>query len=421
MNAADITSIPILPVQQAERIPIVDILRGFALFGILFVNMTIFSHPMQAIVLPTDPNWPFYDRAALWLIHALGEGKFYALFSMLFGLGLTLQMDRIEGRGGRFVPLYARRLLVLLAIGLVHAFLIWMGDILILYALLGFLLILFRKAKPRTLLIWVVLLIALPLLFNAAVTGLVSWASTVPEAAPQIEQSFAQAEASFVTDLERAAQVYGNGDFAAITDQRVRDYLSMGMAGFTVMGFNVMAMFLLGVYFGKRGIFKNLEEHRGLFRKLLLWGLLIGLTGNLLYATLIMPISRIYQTWTLFLATTGQAVGAPLLMLAYVSALCLLALSPAWGKRLQVLAPVGQMALTNYLTQSLVCTLIFYGYGLGLFGKVGHAAGIALTLVIYLLQIPLSHWWMKRFYYGPAEWLWRSLTYLKLQPLRRIS
>jgi uncharacterized protein len=215
--------------------------------------------------------------------------------------------------------------------------------------------------------------------------------------------------------------VYGNGDFAAITDQRVRDYLSMGMAGFTVMGFNVMAMFLLGVYFGKRGIFKNLEEHRGLFRKLLLWGLLIGLTGNLLYATLIMPISRIYQTWTLFLATTGQAVGAPLLMLAYVSALCLLALSPAWGKRLQVLAPVGQMALTNYLTQSLVCTLIFYGYGLGLFGKVGHAAGIALTLVIYLLQIPLSHWWMKRFYYGPAEWLWRSLTYLKLQPLRRIS
>jgi len=413
------TSAPLTPVQPAERIQIVDILRGFALFGILFVNMTIFSHPMQAIVLPSDPALPLHDRAALWLIHALGEGKFYALFSLLFGLGLTLQMERIEGRGGRFVPLYVRRLLVLLGIGIVHAFLIWMGDILILYALLGFLLILFRKARPRTLLIWVVVLIALPLLFSAALTGLISWAGTIPEAAAQIEQSFAEAEASFVTDLERAYRVYADGDFAAITAQRVRDYFSMGMAGFVVMGFNVMAMFLLGVYFGKRGIFKNLEEHRGLFRKLLLWGLLMGLTGNLLYATLVMPISRVYQTWTLWLATTGQAVGAPLLMLAYVSALCLLALSPAWGKRLQVLAPVGQMALSNYLTQSIVCTLIFYGYGLGLFGKVGHAAGIALTFVIYLLQIPLSHWWMKRFYYGPAEWLWRSLTYLKPQPMKR--
>ncbi len=410
---------PLAPVQQTERIQIVDILRGFALFGILFVNMTIFSHPMQAIVLPTDPSLPWVDRAALWLIHALGEGKFYALFSLLFGLGLTLQMERIEGRGGRFVPLYARRLLVLLGIGLVHAFLIWMGDILILYALLGFLLILFRKAQPRTLLIWVVILIALPLLFNAAITGLVSWASTIPEVAPQIEQSFAEAEAGFVADLERAAQVYANGNFAEITAQRVSDYFSMGLAGFTVMGFNVMAMFLLGVYFGKREIFKNLEANRGLFRRLLVWGLIAGLTGNLLYATLIMPISRVYQTGTLLLATTGQTVGAPLLMLGYVSTLCLLALNPVWGKRLQVLAPVGQMALTNYLTQSIVCTLIFYGYGLGLFGKVGHAAGIALTIGLYLLQIPLSHWWMKRFYYGPAEWLWRSLTYLKPQPMKR--
>lgn len=415
------TSAPVLPVQQAERIQIVDILRGFALFGILFVNMTIFSQPMQAIVLPVDPSLPWHDRAALWLIHALGEGKFYTLFSLLFGLGLFLQMERIEARGGRFVPLYARRLLVLLGFGLVHAFLIWMGDILILYALLGFLLILFRKAKPRTLLIWVFVLIALPIVFNAAITGLVTWASAIPEAAPQIEQSFAEAEAGFAADLERAAQVYATGNFAEITAQRVSDYFSMGVAGFGVMGFNVMAMFLLGLYFGKREIFRNLEAHRGLFTRLLVTGLALGLTGNLLYAALVMPISRVYQTWTLFLATTAQAAGAPLLMLAYVSAFCLLALHPTWGKRISILAPVGQMALTNYLTQSIVCTLIFYGYGLGLFGKMGAAAGIGLTIVIYLLQIPLSHWWMKRFYYGPTEWLWRLLTYLKPQPMKRTN
>ncbi len=411
----------VAPVQQTERVQIVDILRGFALFGILFVNMMIFSHPIQAIILPADPSLPWVDRAALWLIHALGEGKFYALFSMLFGLGLTLLMGRVEGRGGKFVPLYLRRLLVLLGFGLVHAFLVWMGDILILYALLGFLLVLFRKARPRTLLIWSVILIAIPIVFNAAITGLVSLANSIPEAAPQIEQSFAEVEASFVTDLQRAYQVYANGNFAEITAQRASDYFIMGLAGFAVMGFNVMAMFLLGVYFGKREIFKNLETNRGLFRSLLAWGLVVGLGGNLLYATLVMPISRVYQTGTLLLATTAQAVGAPLLMLGYVSALCLLALNPVWGKRISVFAPVGQMALTNYLTQSLVCTLIFYGYGLGLFGQVGHAAGIGLTIVLYLIQIPISHWWMKRFQYGPAEWLWRSLTYGKFQPMKRLT
>lgn len=409
-----------MPVQQTERIQIVDILRGFALFGILLVNMALFSHPFQDLLFPLDPALARYDRAAVWLIHFLGEGKFYALFSMLFGLGLTLLMDRVEARGGRFVPLYLRRLLILLIIGVIHAFLIWMGDILIMYALLGFPLILFRKAKPRTLLIWAVILIALPLLFNVAVTGLVELGRSSPEGAVQIDTAFAEAEAGFVTDLERANHVYSSGNFLEITAQRVYDYTSMGASAFFVMGFNVLGMFLIGVYFGKREIFKNLEANRNFFRKLLFWGLLIGLAGNALYATLIISLPRIELSGPLLLATVAQGVGAPLLTLAYVSAFCLLALSPVWGERLKVLAPVGQMALTNYLMQSTVCTLIFYNYGLGFFGKMGAALGIGLTVAIYLLQIPFSHWWMKRFRYGPAEWLWRSLTYGKRQPLKRV-
>jgi len=412
-------STPVVPVQQGERIQIVDILRGFALFGILFVNMTIFSRPFQNILFPADPAAPWFEHVAEWLIHFLGEGKFYAMFSMLFGLGLTLQMERIEARGGRFVPLYARRLLVLLGFGLIHAFLIWIGDILILYALIGFLLILFRNAKPRTLLIWIVILITLPLLFNAGATGLVEWGKSVPECAQQMEEIFAGTIASFEADIARAYRVYADGNFAEITAQRLYDYTRMGFSSFFVLGFNVLGMFLLGVYFGKRGIFRDLESHRDLFRKLLLWGLILGLGGNALYASLVLSMPRLEPAWPLFVSTLAQAIGAPLLMLAYVSAFCLLALSPVWGKRLQVLAPVGQMALTNYLTQSIVCTLIFYGYGLGLFGQMGMAAGIGLTIFIYLLQIPISHWWMKHFKYGPAEWLWRSLTYLKPQPMRR--
>ena len=419
MDANQTTPSAIAPVQQADRIQIIDVLRGFALFGILFVNMVIFNRPIQVILFPVDSAAPWYDQAADWLIHFLGEGKFYALFSMLFGLGLTLQMERIEARGGKFVPLYARRLLVLLGIGLVHAFLIWMGDILIMYALLGFLLILFRNARPRTLLIWALILIALPLLFNLCITALLELGRSFPEGAAEIEMVFTQTIANFEADLARAYRVYASGTFGEITAQRIYDYTSMGLSAYMVMGFNVMAMFLLGVYFGKTEVFRNLEGNRDRFRKLLAWGLPLGLAGNALYATLVLSMSRIEPTWTLLLSTFGQTVGAPLLMLAYVSIFCLLALSPVWAKQLQVLAPVGQMALTNYLTQSIVCTLIFYGYGLGLFGQMGAATGIGLTIVIYALQIPLSHWWMRRFLYGPVEWLWRSLTYGKPQPIRR--
>ncbi|WP_322797600.1 DUF418 domain-containing protein [Thermoflexus sp.] len=266
---------------------------------------------------------------------------------------------------------------------------------------------------------WIILLIALPLLLNAAVTGLVAWGRTVPESAAQIEQAFAQTIANYSTDMERAYRVYASGSFAEITAQRGRDYMSIGFEAYFIISFQVMAMFLLGVYFGKQGIFRNLEAHRGLFRRLFVWGRMLGLGGNFLYATLILSTPRMVPTGPLLLATAGQFIGAPLLMLAYVSAFCLLMLAPGWGERLSVLAPVGQMALTNDLTQSVVCTTIFYSYGLGLFGQMSVAAGVGLTLLIYGLQIVLSHWWMKRFRYGPAEWLWRSLTYGKFMPMKR--
>jgi uncharacterized protein len=412
-NDMSVPATSIAPVQQTERVQIVDILRGFALFGILLVNMAFFIHPFQTAVFPIDPGTPWYDQAAAWLVKFLGEGKFYTLFSMLFGLGLTLLMSRIEARGGRFVPLYLRRLLVLLGFGLAHAFLIWIGDILILYAVIGFLLILYRKAKPRTLLIWAVILIALPIIFTTAVNGLVELGRSVPEGAEQIEIAFAEVEAGFVTDLERAYRVYPVGTFSEITEQRIYDYSTMVFNYSFVMAFSILAMFLVGVYFGKRQLFQNLEANRSFFTKLLLTGLLIGVPANLYYATRIGSTTLLNVSWEALSLQAAQMIGAPLLSLAYVSAFSLLAISPVWGQRLKVLAPVGQMALTNYLTQSIVCTTIFYGYGLGLFGQVGAAAGLGLTLFIYLLQIPFSHWWMKRFQYGPAEWLWRSLTYGK--------
>jgi uncharacterized protein len=406
------------PVQSWERIEVLDVLRGFALFGILVVNMELFVHPVQSIVVPLFPNIPWHDRISTWLVRFLAEGKFYSLFSMLFGLGFALQLDRARERGFGFGGTYLRRLFVLLSIGLAHAFLIWVGDILTLYALLGFLLILFRNVRPRRLLAAAVVFISLPIILFSSLGLLVALGTMAgPEEAAQIEQGFAEQEAEFRADALRAYEVYPAAGFIEITRQRARDM------GFIAYGYffllpAVFAMFLVGLYLGKRGVFRDLSGNRLLFRKLMLWGLVIGVAGNFVYATLIPGLSRVRPTGQLLLATFGQTVGAPALSLSYLAAITLLFSSPAWAPRLRRLAPVGRMALTNYLMQSIVCTFIFYGYGLGLFGQLGKTAGLVLALGIYVVQIPVSGWWLSRYRYGPAEWLWRSLTYMKLQPMR---
>ncbi len=407
-----------VPVQQTERIPTIDILRGFALFGILTVNMYLFSHPFQDYLLPL-PDLPWYDRLATWLVHMFSEGKFYPLFSLLFGLGFAIQLERAQARGGGFVPLYLRRLLVLFGFGLVHAYFIWIGDILTLYAVLGLVLLFFvRVRRPRTLLIWAAVFFILPQLAYAALAGLVELARTVPEGAAQIEAAFAEQEALFRAERERALAAYSSGSYAEITAQRARDLQTIWF-GSLAMAPMVMTMFLIGAYLGRRGVFRAIPGHRGLFRRLVIWGFAIGLPANLLYTVLATRVQRSEFGWEFALMNIALSLGGLAQSLAYLGAITLLAERMPWQRWLGALAPVGKMSLSNYLLQSIIATLIFYGYGLGLFNQVGAAAGLGLAVLIYLAQIPLSHWWMARFRYGPAEWLWRTLTYLRPQPMRR--
>ena len=412
---------PILaPVRAEARIETVDVLRGFALLGILVVNIAIFGHPAQILALPLDAATPVVDRVADWLIRFLAEAKFYSLFSFLFGLGFALQLRRAEAQGAGIGWVYVRRLIVLLGIGLIHAFLIWMGDVLTLYALLGFVLLAFRKARPRTLLIWAAILLMLPILFNGAVTAFLEVARNAgPEYSAEIQKTLDAQEAVYLADAERASRVYGEGNYVEITQQRFYDITSFLVIGNVTMVPGVLAMFLLGLYFGRRRLFENVGENLPLFRKLMVWGLAIGVTGNLIFALLIQPLSRVEPTPLLFLATTCQTLGAPALMLGYVSVLTLLNHRTGWHTRLAPLAAMGRFALTNYLGQSVISTLIFYGYGLGLFGKVGLAVCLVLVLAIYTVEMLISSWWVGRFQFGPAEWVWRSLTYLHLQPMRR--
>lgn len=408
-------TLSLLPTQPAERIQLLDVLRGFALFGILLVNMDYFIHPFQTILIPLPETVVGIERAVAWFVKFFAEGKFYSIFSFLFGYGFTIMMMRSEDHQTNFLPIVLRRYLVLFIIGLVHAFFIWVGDILALYSLLGFVLILFRKAKPKTLIIWVVVLLAVPLLFTLLGATAIELGKSFPQGREEIEKSFTQQEVMYKKDIDRAYQVYPTGSFIEITKQRAYDMRFMSFATIFI-GPSVLAMFLIGMYFGKRQILQNLASNIPLFKKIFWWGLIIGVIGNFTYSSLILSLPRFEPTFTLFIASFGQVVGAPALSLFFIAAFALLLNSNQNNNLLNYLAAPGRMALSTYLLQSIICTTIFYGYGFGLFGKVGKVTGLILVIVIYGIQIFITNLWMKKFQYGPAEWLWRWLTYLKNLP-----
>lgn len=413
------------PTRNTERIALVDGLRGFALLGILAVNMALFREPIQASFMGVAADQPLFDQVATWLVSFFATSKFYTLFSLLFGLGFSIMLTRARERGDAFVPFYLRRLLILLGFGLIHAIFIWIGDILVTYAIMGALLLIFSWVKrPRTLLIWALALFVLPLIFYglgfAGLAFLQTQIQTQPEIATEFDRALIDSMATFEADLAQAQAVYRDGNFLEITAQRWNELATLVWPFMLFTAPSVLMMFLIGAYLGRREVFGHVDQHIPLFRRLLIFGLLVGVPMNLLYANLVGANAVTLSGLTQLIGGAGALhVGGPAQSLAYVGAFALLS-QVAPGKRLiALLAPVGQMALSNYLLQSIVCTLIFYGYGLGLSGSVGAAQGLLLTFVIFGLQIPLSHAWMRRFRYGPAEWLWRTLTYMRRQPMLR--
>lgn len=405
------------PVAGTERLVLVDALRGFALLGILLVNIGLFSHPFQTLLLPLNSAQPRYDLAAAAAVLVLAEGKFYALFSMLFGLGLAMQMQRAQARGSGWRVRYVRRLVVLLAIGVLHGALVWAGDILALYAVVGFGLMLFAGCPPGTLMRW---LVAIGISYVLAVTaafGALHLALQMPEAGAAWQYDAAGDYTRLREALAESYSIYATGSFAEIAAQRIRD-LVFWMSQTPFYAPIVLLYFLLGLHLGKRGVFQQPEQYVYLFRRWLTLGVLLGLPLAATYAAtrfISDPLTPGWIDWWAFIAFLG---GGLALSLGYAGALSLLWLRLRGRNILALLAPVGRMALTNYLLQSVVCTLIFYSYGLGLFGQVSPAGGLAIALGVYALQIPFSHWWLKRFRFGPMEWVWRTLTYGRWQPMR---
>lgn len=396
------------PVGAGERIAVIDILRGCALLGILLMNMEAFSGPLDLAFTGIDPHWHGADYWADAAIYVLVQGKFFTLFSLLFGAGFSVMAQRAEAAGRAFAPFYLRRSAALLLIGLCHALLVWSGDILVIYALVALPLLACREA-PRS---WLPAMGVASYLAGALLVVILgALMSTMGHLDANAASLRAAVEhAGQAIELQR--QAYAHGSWAQAVGQRVRDLGAM-LSGIFVTGPEVLGMFLIGSWFARSGALAEPARFARLYARLrwiaLPVGLLLALAGAIWHpyqvpGTLDLPGGIAYAL---------NALAGLLMCLGY------LAWIVHWRARLQVLAPAGRMALTHYIGQSLVCTAVFYGYGLGLFESMPRVWQLPFAVLLFALQVALSHAWLRYFRFGPLEWLWRAMTYLAWPPLRR--
>jgi len=398
-----------------RRLEHLDVLRGFALLGILLVNFEWFTQPIQAIMLGTRANLEGLDLLVGQTIAILGEGKFYPLFSILFGAGFALMLERAVSRGAPFWGVYLRRLFVLLLFGLAHILLVWSGDILLVYSLSAFLMILlFRKTPPRRLWKWAILFWVLPVLLMWMGAASIEATRGNPEIHASVMEQFEADQEESRDVIDRAAQIHAEGSFTENLGQRARDLQFMlAFSPFWIPPF--LGFFLLGRWLIVTGKLSRPSENEPWLRRWRATGLAAGLPMAAAAVWLLHGQNMMIPSLQVSGGMTLATIASVFVPLGYLSAVTL-----SW-RRLAFLAPAGRMALTNYLLQSLFWTSLFYGYGLGLWGEVPRAAQLPLALAFFAGQIFFSRWWLERFRFGPAEWLWRTLTYWQPQPMRRLG
>ena len=412
--------IPLAPVTGTERIQALDAIRGFALLGILLMNIEGMVGPLMASISGVNPALTGADRWMDTAIYLLVQGKFFPLFSMLFGMGFAIMLARAQAAGRPFVAVYLRRVLALLAIGLAHALLVWSGDILVTYALMGLvMLICFRGTPQSRLPKWGIALMLLPAVFTLAFGLLGSAMQSLPgEASVEFNKALAEQGREMAMQIEAQRQAYGSGSFADATAQRIDDFLSM--IGFIVIyGAFILGLFLVGAWFARSGAIARPEEHVRLFTRLRWVALPVGLAMVLVSYWLEPTMDMGRLDIRASTAQVLQMLGGAVMALSYLAWVVKALHAPATARLFGLLGPAGRMALTNYLMQSIVATLVFYGYGLGYFEQLPRAWQPVFVFAFFALQVALSHWWMARFRFGPAEWAWRAATYLDLPAMRR--
>ena len=396
---------------QSERVQVLDVLRGFALFGILVINaMSILA--VKGSTPAFTVEIPFADRLLQDLILFFVESKFFTLFSLLFGIGFAIQIQSAEKQGTKFLPRISRRMLGLLVFGLLHILLLWDGDILVIYAITGTLLIAFRKTSFIRIKKWVIGLLAVP----GFLVLLIFMYTLAARLSPDGAASFAKSDKSLAKEFantDATQALLQNGFLEGITE-RIHTYLELSPLLFSRIP-TVLAMFLIGLYLGRSNFIRQLPEKIGVLKKVRFWGLTFGFALMLL----IVACTKFLPTVSALIAIIeDQYLAGPILCLGYAAALTLAFIKNPQRKLFGFFSRVGRMALTNYLTQSLVLTFLSYGWGVGLALKLNGFQVLGICLLLFSAQIVISGLWLKLFKYGPLEWIWRCITYWRILPIR---
>ena len=401
----------ISPVKTSERFIILDALRGFALLGICMANFPEFSlytflSPEAAASMPTAVQ----DKITRYLLYIFVDGKFYTLFSLLFGLGFSIIIRNAERKGVNGFRIFYRRMGMLMLFGLLHLMFIWSGDILLLYALLGMLLPFFRQVPDKKLLGWALFFLILPIGVD-----LVCEITRTNLALPFIRLQETYCAEYGINGTNFAYWLHDAEDYGTVFQFLVQG-ACVRMQEFIIGNryFKVLGLFLVGFYIGRNRIYADLEGRKTLLVKVCRLGLIIGLPCSLLYAWSSMgghPLSDTLHSLFYFISVYP-------LGFAYAAGLCLLYLRVKSLSIWKWLAALGRMALTNYIGQSVIGMFLFYGIGLGWGSTIGLLQTEVIVLAVFLFQMLFSRLWLSGFKFGPLEWIWRMLTYGKWLAIR---
>ncbi|MEH6934792.1 DUF418 domain-containing protein [Bacillus sp. JJ783] len=376
-----------------QRVEAVDAIRGFALFGILLVNMTLIQFGVFASEKPTYIFGPL-DEGANWFIQFFGTHNFMSLFSFLFGLSIILLQKSIIVKGKKFFPTYIRRIIILLLLGYIHGTFVWEGDILFAYGVIGIFLMMFINRKPKTLLIWASILLALIMLASYQSE---STSNPYDDLAPYTEKEHKVHETGSYMDHVNFRLTENPFDYMGINGV-------FGLVFISVFAIIFMSpLFLLGMYVGKKGWLFEVNQHIPAVKKIWLITGIFSFTIKILAIFVKHPILIMLQD-SLTPVTMTFFYGSTIILLFHYKKVAHL---------LTYMANMGKMSVSNYLAQSIITTTIFYAYGFGLYGKIGYFFGILLTIGIYTIQLFVSTYWLQKYRMGPVEYVWRLGTYLE--------